>query len=637
MSNPIYFRVLDIFRAIAVIAVIIYHYNPVWLPSGYLGVDLFFILSGFVITKSIFDSISDEKFSLVSFYVRRIKRILPLVMVVTLTILVLSFLLPLRQSIEATTNDSIAASLSYANIWFPMNSGNYWGNNANESPFLHFWSLSVEEQYYLFYPLIVVCTLKNINKLTIVLFSVIFLSLTLYLFLSFYSYNEWAFFLMPSRAWQLSSGALMFCLIKSNKNVEIPPIIGYAALTISLLCLTIPNSHNSSFFPVFFTISSTISLIFCVLAFPNLEEKKWKFLCNIGRISFSIYLWHWVVLKFFSGSTNSSAYSLLVYLVLTLTLSLLSYHFIESPFRYGKHQPRTILLSLVLTVMISLLIKSHGSFVYNTGIRRTFNDLKYDISPKELQGNDKMSKELLKNLVHEPKPKTNTTLHSKIGGLQIHKSNSDRSVLILGDSHGSMWCDALKVRAQEQNFSLHSFCANNLSPYFQIPINEKNLRVHYDFTEKQMLIFSETVKKTIQIGNYSTIIIASKWSRDFNINKISHFCEFCSSYSNVVILGEIPSLAIGNSNAVSEAYYKGTMINNNYYLPQGNEVARNLRNDKLHEITKSHGGNFFIPKINTHNHKVMVIKDKTPIYFDDDHLCSEGASIYVNDIPLLFE
>jgi len=151
---------IDGLRAIAVIPVILFHMGFQWIPGGFIGVDVFFVISGFLITSIILQDVGQERFSYSDFWLRRIRRILPALMVMVFTISIVGSIVLYAPQISNLGEHGLAALLSLANIDFWLHAGNYWGASAKDSPFLHTWTLSVEEQFYLFFPFLLILLLR---------------------------------------------------------------------------------------------------------------------------------------------------------------------------------------------------------------------------------------------------------------------------------------------------------------------------------------------------------------------------------------------------------------------------------------------------------------------------------------------
>jgi peptidoglycan/LPS O-acetylase OafA/YrhL len=201
-----YLPEVDGLRAFAVIPVILFHMEVGAIPGGFAGVDVFFVISGFLITSIILKELQEGKFSFKQFWARRIRRILPAMLLVVASILVVSYFFGFRGDCSAIAKSAMAAILSYANIFYMRGQSDYWGPEAHQSPLLHTWSLSVEEQFYLFFPLAVSLIYRFFpRRLQTLFLGGIILSLLLFLY-GVTVKPIWTFYLLPARAWELGTG-----------------------------------------------------------------------------------------------------------------------------------------------------------------------------------------------------------------------------------------------------------------------------------------------------------------------------------------------------------------------------------------------------------------------------------------------
>ena len=299
-----HFPALDGLRAIAVLAVIAYHAGA---PAGYVGVDVFFVISGYVITRVL---LADG--SLPAFYARRARRILPAAFLVVVATLTLSFLM--LPSAGDVARSAAAAGVFVANIHFQSVTGGYWDQSAETMPLLHLWSLSVEEQFYLLWPLVLLFGRKWIGWLALA-------SLALYAVLSYFS-PEAAFYQTPARAWELAAGGLVAL-------GKVRPIKG--GLSIVFLACILPM-------PVWvaqpLAVVGTTMLVASIHAGHRsvLEAKP---LVWIGLISYSLYLWHWPLLAIDRALRvgETPLQFRLVLVGVSFVLAVLSYRYVEQPFR----------------------------------------------------------------------------------------------------------------------------------------------------------------------------------------------------------------------------------------------------------------------------------------------------------------
>jgi len=272
-SHARYLRPLDGLRAISVLAVILFHLDARWLPGGYFGVDVFFVISGFLITGIIRRQLTEGTFSLRTFFSRRIRRIIPaLAVVLGATGLVFCWLDPYR---AGQFSDSIRLSLlMQGNLAARDAAGGYWGANAASQPFLHIWSLGVEEQFYVGFPLLLSALAfvwaknQHESKATKVL-AVLALGSFSWCIASSFFWPESAFYLLPARAWELLAGALLAYALKGQQAEAINPRRGLA-LTLAGGLLIIATFCYAPVKLVFLSVLPVIGAALLIAAFVPL-------------------------------------------------------------------------------------------------------------------------------------------------------------------------------------------------------------------------------------------------------------------------------------------------------------------------------------------------------------------------------
>lgn len=328
---------IDGLRALAVAAVIANHFDTRIVPSGYLGVDLFFVLSGYVITLSLFEDRSKKFVAFISgFYARRIKRLVPGLVIMTL----LSALLICIFSPQPRTslNTAITAIFGLSNVYLAWSGSNYFTESANLNPFTHTWSLGVEEQFYFIFPLLVFLsglTLRTIlkNFLYLVLFFVSALSLALFVW-TFASHPILNFYLMPIRFWELAGGCFIAVLV-GDRSLRPGPaadlMAGAAVLGIASLFF-VPQGH---------ALAANIGVVIlgvAALAFLRQGTGTYQALTTpvagyLGRLSYSLYLWHWPILVLSRWTVGVHWWTIPFQGLLILVLADLSYRWVERPLR----------------------------------------------------------------------------------------------------------------------------------------------------------------------------------------------------------------------------------------------------------------------------------------------------------------
>lgn len=352
MSSIKYRPEIDGLRAIAVISVIIYHLNENWLSGGFLGVDIFFVISGFLITGIIITEIQQNSFSLKQFYTRRIKRIYPafitvmaLVSFIASVIFIYNDFNKLRKTIEL-------AIAFLSNFYLGLTQG-YFDLSANENPVLHIWSLAVEEQYYLIFPLILILAYKKFREVK-VLFIITLILFFILLATSFVSANFYKevlhqpniYYLSNLRFPELLVGSLLAIYHNLSNKVQLSKQVNNILAILSTLllfsCLFLMN-NNIAFIP---GITLILPCIFTALIIHTTSQNNIVKLCLsnkaivfIGKISYSLYLYHWIFIAFayyITGEKQINNQSIAIVTVLTIIFSVLSYYLIEQPIRKSK-------------------------------------------------------------------------------------------------------------------------------------------------------------------------------------------------------------------------------------------------------------------------------------------------------------
>jgi len=365
---------IDGLRAIAVLAVITFHFNELLLPSGFLGVDVFFVISGFVITASLArHQESDWRPFLLGFYARRVKRLMPLLMTcVLVTTIVGAFVIsPGSDEFKATWTTGIAALLGVGNITLQAQQSDYFASATALNPFTHTWSLGVEEQFYLLFPILVFASGFSRHRpgaerylgLSLILLSLASL-------VGWFIMNgrdpEWTFYFFPVRFWELAAGALAFLAWRSRpdalagRGFPLPPPPLLVAALLGLLVL--PRSLAAW--------TTLVVVLVTALLLRQLSPGQWTQrllgagpLRYLGLISYALYLWHWSVISLSNWTVGIEARTVPFQLALILLLSVVSHHAIEKPLRaarWGGTPARTLLYGLLLVLGTSLLLVLWG-------------------------------------------------------------------------------------------------------------------------------------------------------------------------------------------------------------------------------------------------------------------------------------
>lgn len=334
MNSKDYRPEIDGLRAVAVLSVLGFHIFPDIFPGGYVGVDIFFVISGFLITQLITQSIEAKKFSLKSFYSGRIRRLLPALFVVSIVTSIFSLFILIPNDLNYFTASQASAWGYCSNLFFSILSGGYFEQRKELFPFLHTWSLSVEEQFYFIYPIALyfISKLKNKNYYLLILF-VIFLVIS-----EGHQRNSSYYFSSMCRFFELILGAMTFSILRRpiQKNILMD------VLAITLIIYPIFFFTKNTDFPGLNALVPTLGAAILIIKSTNknLVTKLFSLrpVVYIGLISYSLYLWHWPIIAFtkYLGINVNHLIGIYV-LLLSFILAIITRRYVEAPFRRMKY------------------------------------------------------------------------------------------------------------------------------------------------------------------------------------------------------------------------------------------------------------------------------------------------------------
>jgi len=334
-----YRREIDGLRAIAVLPVILFHAGFSWFSGGYVGVDVFFVISGYLITTILISEMSKGNFSIGRFYERRARRILPALFFVMICCVPFAWFWMVPQEFKNFSQGFVAISFFASNVLFWRKSG-YFAPAAEENPLLHTWSLAVEEQFYIFFPLLLLMLWRFGKKP--IFYIIIGLSL-LSLLLSEYGWRNHPtanFYLLPTRAWELGVGAIcaFIMFLRSPKSNSMAASAGLVLIAYSIFFF-----DETTPFPSVYALAPVLGTALIIL-YSHEQNVVNRILANrilvgIGLISFSAYLWHQPLLAF---ARIRSAFEpgwalMLAFSIASLALAFITWKYIEQPFRTKKH------------------------------------------------------------------------------------------------------------------------------------------------------------------------------------------------------------------------------------------------------------------------------------------------------------
>ena len=437
-------------RALAVILVIAFHAR--FLSGGFLGVDIFYVISGYLITGLLVKELrATGRISLSKFYARRIKRLLPSSFLVLLTTALLSIAVMSPGARADLGRNIIATTLYVSNYLLAWWQNDYQNLGATPSPFVHFWSLAVEEQFYLFWPLVIIAFGRagivgrgaRIGRVVKALTSITLLSFLLSL-VATSKWPIWSFYSLPTRAWELGAGALLV--------FHRPKGVSYrwgAWIALALIIGTSFLYNEGTAFPgtaAVVPILATSLLIFKIEQLPTPLSRlfRTRFVQWVGNISYPLYLWHWpvLVLPLFISNTPLTVIQRLGCVLATFLLAELTHRFIEEPLRHVNASLRKVgLIALITTLLISLL----GVGVYLSSAQRIKNA---GISGSIDMNQIKRTPIIYGDGCQVGKSATRSPL------CEYGDINGSKTILLFGDSHAAQWFPTLDAIAKKNKMKL---------------------------------------------------------------------------------------------------------------------------------------------------------------------------------------
>lgn len=519
-------------RAIAVIAVIIYHLNNAFLPNGFLGVDIFLVLSGFLITTIICKAIEEKKFNIFIFLKKRFFRIYPAYFTVISITLIATFMLFPTPSVNAIRKSAIYSLLGIPNFYYYRNITESYFEIKNISPFLHLWSLGLELQFYFMWAIILLIADKiKINlKMLIILLSLSSFVIAFYFYFypcytSFILFGrkfsldkKFVFYLLPSRIWEFGIGALAHIYMKNLDKVRIKhlfSVIGILMVGVALF-----------FFKYTDEFSPYIALLPCIGTFllitgydseSNIIYKilSSKLLVSIGLISYSLYLWHYPLIEIFKDLFGSYGLAIkIVFIISFIFLSIISYKFIESYYRNSK------LILNFANYSICLIFLVICSFLYN---RDELNSDFYKFT-SDYPGSC---------LYHPGDNIDNFDKKRCTVGVSFYKPN----ILVVGSSLTNHFVPFLSVFAKKYEFSFVNLTANSTEYRKDYSLGGK---LKYDQARIKLHEKFYNLISSMQ-SNFDILITAPVWSNSEQQLFSKTLEDWSHKFRMVILINPIPA------------------------------------------------------------------------------------------------
>lgn len=488
---------IDGLRAVAVLAVVLHHFSAPLVPGGYVGVDVFFVISGYLITGIIAREMAEGRFTFARFYERRARRIFPALFAVLAVTLVAGYVLLLPSDMTATLRGALGTLFFASNVvfWRDMAAGYFAATDAGLNPLLHTWSLAVEEQFYVFFPFLLLACFRWARRYIVPVLIVCALVSLAVAAVLVQSKSVAVFFLSPFRAWELLAGSLLAlgALPPLRSRVLREAVAGAGLLAIGVACFAYDGKTTFPGLTALAPVLGAAALIHAGASGPSVASRLLQLrpVVWVGLVSYSLYLWHWPLIVFTRYATGFEPITpyIPVLFIASLGLAALSYRFIEQPFRRGASLSRRAVFASSAAFAVAL------SVLAAVGLQRGGFETRFSAEVVKL---DKARSPQI--------PLVNCGDRPMQDACVLGASAGEVKTLLWGDSHALAWAPALnevfKDRGERALFANSSACPPMVNIHNAIrPVCASQNRAVQDYLLKH--------------PNVETVVLAAYWSTYF--------------------------------------------------------------------------------------------------------------------------
>ena len=653
-----YLKPLDGIRAIAIIAVLVFHISPTTLKGGFTGVDVFFVLSGFLITSLLLDDLHEGRFSIREFYLRRIQRLLPNIIVTVLAVLVLwTAFLPLSTA-RATGSHGLWTLFNASNIYIWRNLGSYWGNSAEWAPLTHTWSLGIEEQFYLFFPCSLLLLVRfQPDRLRFWLTSAMVLSFGACLYGSYY-HHAVTFYLLPTRVWELLLGALIAAhrlplhgsgdhLMGSQQRKARTTAGWIGILMIGASFLAIGEGNA---FPGWVCLLPTVGTALLLLSVADGETtlSRWlssRFMVRTGKLSYSLYLWHWPLITF--GKIQADLHGLpklagsLAGGVVGIILAWIAYVCVEQPLRDRGPGRRWRIWAIAAGFALVALFSNHvasrprvadPAHLFDSP---TFSGRLFDAGGTSDIGFDNVIRYYD---VHFPPEDRGLKESWRTGGIIHPYGGAQPEVVVLGSSHALMYSKLIDNICLKLGISVSFLGVDGGAPaFFEAQANSKFP------TQLEAQEFDDARRRFLREWRPKAVFVIDRWdvqadAKVFETKFRSFLGEVGPLVGRVIFVSQVPVHRVGDEVNLREVVT--LRMDKTKSLPRlgpdlNDELRRQVatraeslvsRFDKLRILRAD------IP-FYQNDGSIRYAAGRSFFYADDDHLSDAGTEV----VRALFE
>lgn len=636
---------IDGLRSLAILPVIFFHAGFSVFSGGFIGVDIFFVISGFLITSIIANAIKTNQFTLSDFYERRIRRILPVFFVILVTTLITGCFILLPDDLKRLGRDAATTIIFLSNFRFWKKTG-YFDETAIDKPLLHTWSLSVEEQFYITFPILLILLYKFApHREKLVIWSLFILSFIFSVLMLDHSPRT-SFYMLPARAWELLLGSILALnLIPKTTSKTLTYLLSLAGTSMILGAIFLIDEHLA--FPGYNALYPTLGtalIIYAGASFPNnivssvLASKPFV---SIGKISFSLYLWHWPVITFYYYVVNrpTTLEEGLWLVALSIILSIFTYFLVERPFRQRKilADKSSLFKGAFASIILTGLVV--GGLQVGVGLYSTLPDKVARLIAGSKDGNpdrnncfDRTSEMVTKGLL-----------------CQFGSTEAKEKILIWGDSHADAFMPGLVSYAEKQNFSGLFIGRNTCLPIIGAwPKGDNECRELNDATIK-FLHDEDSISRIYMIGRWALNTesegygeekigriflengVNKNYSSDKNIEIMRQGLKKTLSSiekmgKKVIIVAQIPEVGFDVPKRLARSALAGKDLEVGPSLEEYLSRNKNALEILIESSSQYKNTSLMLPhEVLCKTGRCKIKKDGYSLYKDDDHINATGS------------
>ena len=638
---------LDGLRGVAILGVLVFHALPGTLRGGFTGVDVFFVLSGYLITSVILHDIRRGRFTLREFYLRRIQRLLPNAVLAVLFTVALSLAVLLPSQAVKVAQHGLWTIFNLSNVYIWRSVGGYWGDSAASVPLLHTWSLAVEEQFYLVFPVILLFLSRRTHlfKFT-ACFALASLALSIY---GTGRFPSATFYFLPTRAWEpLLGAALATFLVPARVDrplrrlgsslwMEVTGWAGLAAIAAGFFFIT--EAHR---FPGVIALVPTIGTLAVLLSVADGRGGPARLLSRpfpvlTGKLSYSLYLWHWpliVIGREYADFTGRSEQAwTLIGAAVGIALSVIAYYAVEQPLRQrgpGRHwRLRALATGFSVCAVACLLLSMYHPVAdpLNRFDRTTFSGNLYTVGPWDESA--VLSSTRFADVQFPREQPVAPEVWTK-GGI-VHDWGKGRPrVVVLGSSHALMYGRLIDDICRQLGLSVAFLSADETSVFFPAAVNERLPTLALTRS------FDAARKKWISEWNPDAVLVIDRWDEyagkpaEFSQKLHALFGELAPHTRNVIVFSQVPALRLGENVNLREyvTWHLRTVGRFPTIAPDPKEAIRQSSIATIGDVARDFP-NVQLLRVDqpfyTEDGSVSYSSGRSFLYADDDHLSEAGA------------